>query len=426
MVPLNIALAGYQVVSGLSPDYGVTQSYWYDRFTPSRFKSSQSLCEPHSYAIGDSFVTNQTIFNWNIASLWNTTNSATGYSGIPYAGVTLDGCDIDYIGVDANLMTRTATFSATIACLGEGFPVYASTRFIASPLMSTTTQRDTGFRGVMKGNSNPLVVTTVLNDAGSVLLVDMEEMAIGLNNTGIPVMISAQSILTPCPRSFMTTGLIPGCDVSSGYETPQLNISYVTMGLPNYYLLYGEDLTVPAEFYNSSVNNALQTFHAAVRFDLGNALPNNLFTNTTAVISANQTILPTFPLEAYDTKGNTTVSYQESKLYDLLMGLFIADNATLPLDGSMRSTISVPFLCRFLELKRPGDAFIAVLVATLSMFSAGWAIFILICGHFAKRGEPRANQCEAHDAPSGLHYQHVQTSSLESPMTPGSARKLAY
>ncbi|KAG9027906.1 hypothetical protein FRB95_007068 [Tulasnella sp. JGI-2019a] len=111
-----VALAGYQVVTSLNPDYGVTQSHWYDRFTPSRFKSSQSLCDPHPFAIGDTFVTNQTIFNWNIASLWNTTSSVTGYSGVSYAGITLDSCDVAFMAVDANLITWTATFSATIEC----------------------------------------------------------------------------------------------------------------------------------------------------------------------------------------------------------------------------------------------------------------------------------------------------------------------
>ncbi|KAG9032276.1 hypothetical protein FRB95_001672 [Tulasnella sp. JGI-2019a] len=433
LVPLNIALVGYQVVSSLNPDYGVIQSHWYDRLIPSRFKSSQSLCDAHSYAISDTFVTNQTVFNWNIASLRNTSTSVTGYSGVSYAGVTLDDCDVSYVGVDANLMTQAATLSATVSCEGDSFPVYASTRFVASQLASTTTQLDTSLRNLIKDN-NALVVAAILNAVGTILLTDMEILAIGLNETGIPIIISAESSLTPCPRPLMMSGLMSGCDVSSVYEPPILNITYVAMGLPTYYLLTGDELTRPAKFFNSSVNNALQTLHAAVRFDFGNALPNNLFTNTTAVVSANQTILPTFPTEAYDANRNKTVSYQESTFYDTLMGTYRDANGnkafpTLPLDGSKRSTILVPFLCRFIEMRSSGNAFISVLVATLSMFSAGWAVFILICGHFAKRGQPQANQCEAHDAPSGLQYQHLQMSSLEagmSPTTSGSAQKLAY
>ncbi|KAG8979662.1 hypothetical protein FRB95_012048 [Tulasnella sp. JGI-2019a] len=425
LVPLNIALVGYQVVSGLSPDYVVTQSHWYDRFTPSRFKSSQNFCDPHPFATGDSFVTNQTIFDWNIKNLQTT--SVKGYNGITYAGITLDECDIVFMGIDANLMTETTTFKATVACMGD-FQIYATTSFVATTLMAVSTAVDATWR-IQTTNS---LVTLALDFAGISVLNDLQNMWIRIS--GAPVMVSASSIPVMCPRAQMTVGIFPNCDISSGYEIPQLNISYSSMITTNYSYLMGDRLTRPIEFYNSSVNNALQTLHAAVRFDLGNALPNNLFTNTTAVLSTNQTIIPTFPIEAIDSSGNKTVSSANSRFYDLLTGAVRMDNGSeyfsaFPLDGSKRSTISVPFLCRFLELKSPGNAFISVLVATLSMFSAGWTVFILICGYFAKRGKPQANQCETHDTPSGLQYQHLQTSLLEagmSPMAPGSAQKLAY
>ncbi|KAG9027901.1 hypothetical protein FRB95_007063 [Tulasnella sp. JGI-2019a] len=385
LVPLNIALVGYQVVSNLNPDYEVTQSHWYDRFTPSRFRSSQSLCDPHPFATGDSFVTNRTIFDWNIKNLQTT--SVTGNHGITYAGITLDECDIVFMGVDANLMTQATTFKATVACMGD-FQIYATTSFIATPLMAESTTMDVIWRSQTANN----LIALALNVAGISVLNDLHSMLIGVS--GAPVMMSALSMPVMCPRAQMTVGIFPNCDISSGYEIPQLNISYSSMIQTNYFYMTGDNLTRPIEFFNASVNNALQTLHAAVRFDLGNALPNNLFTNTTAVLSTNQTIIPTFPLETINSKGNRTVSSAHSKFYDMLTGAIRRDNGSeyfsaLPLDGSKRSTILVPFLCRFLELKSPGNAFISVLVATLSMFSAGWTVFILICGYFAKRGKPQ-------------------------------------
>ncbi|KAG8983283.1 hypothetical protein FRB95_007067 [Tulasnella sp. JGI-2019a] len=136
--------------------------------------------------------------------------------------------------------------------------------------MATTTQRDTMFRWYMKDN-NALNVTTVLNIAGLGLLNDLQNMVVGLNGS-TPILISAESIPTQCPRSLMTTGARPDCDESSGYETPQLNITYITTGLQTHFLVYGANLTEWAEIYNASVNNALQTLHAAIRFDLGNAV----------------------------------------------------------------------------------------------------------------------------------------------------------
>ncbi|KAG8983282.1 hypothetical protein FRB93_007314 [Tulasnella sp. JGI-2019a] len=105
-------------------------------------------------------------------------------------------------------------------------------------------------------------------------------------------------------------------------------------------------------------------------------------------------IIPTYPLGVYDANGNIAVSHPDSKFYDALTGTLRESDGSLffpglPLDGSKRSTISVPFLCRFSVRKSTGEAFIAVLVATLSMFSAGWAVFILVCSYFAKRGQPK-------------------------------------
>ncbi|KAG9027903.1 hypothetical protein FRB95_007065 [Tulasnella sp. JGI-2019a] len=422
LVPLNVALTGYQVVSSLNPDYGVTQSHWFDRFT---IKSSQSLCDPHRFAIGESFITNQTIFNWKIASLWDTTNTAN--PDVSYTGGTLDSCDVVFMAIDANVVTWTVTFSATVECQDNGFPAFASTTFTSSPLVATSTQRDTMFRSFMK-NKDGFAATNVLNIAGISLLDDLQNMVLGLNNT-TPVVISAESTLTPCPRSLATTGAKPGCDAASGYEPPQLNITDVTMGMSSYVLLSAATIADTTMIYNSSVSNALQTLHAAIRLDLGNALPNNLLTNTNAVVSANQTILPTYPLGVYDANGKITVTQPDSVLYDALMGTSReADGSkffpALPLDGSQRSIILVPFLCHFREMKSTGEVFIEVLVATWGMFSVGWAVFIRVCSHLAKKGQPEANQCDHHHTLGSVNDQPMQLNTpgaILSTTTPGEA-----
>jgi hypothetical protein len=59
----------------------------------------------------------------------------------------------------------------------------------------------------------------------------------------------------------------------------------------------------------------------------------------------------------------------------------------LPLNVEGPARIQVLFPCRFLQKKDPGQAFISVLVATLSMFSGGWALFTLIATSWTKRGD---------------------------------------
>jgi hypothetical protein len=47
--------------------------------------------------------------------------------------------------------------------------------------------------------------------------------------------------------------------------------------------------------------------------------------------------------------------------------------------------MDVVYLCRFQHPLPPAQAFIAVLVATLSMFSSGWAIFLALATKVVKR-----------------------------------------
>ena len=49
------------------------------------------------------------------------------------------------------------------------------------------------------------------------------------------------------------------------------------------------------------------------------------------------------------------------------------------------AAIQVVYLCHVQSRKSPGSLIISVLVAVLSMFSSGWAIYLLVIGTFAKR-----------------------------------------
>ncbi|KAG8869500.1 hypothetical protein FRB98_002450, partial [Tulasnella sp. 332] len=52
------------------------------------------------------------------------------------------------------------------------------------------------------------------------------------------------------------------------------------------------------------------------------------------------------------------------------------------------SIIPVNYLCRLEQQKSAGSIFVAVSVATLTLFKSGWAVFLLILGFLAKREQP--------------------------------------
>lgn len=134
--------------------------------------------------------------------------------------------------------------------------------------------------------------------------------------------------------------------------------------------------------------------HAAARLDFRPTLHNNFFTNTTVAPLAISLIPPAL---SFDKNG--TINYDKhymSILYQIATGTFANFTAdtkpivALPLDGSQNSIVQVPYLCHFSVRKSTGPLVISVLVATLSMFSAGWGVSMLVASYFAKRNMPES------------------------------------
>lgn len=137
--------------------------------------------------------------------------------------------------------------------------------------------------------------------------------------------------------------------------------------------------TGPTQYYGAPVINLFQAVHAAVRLDLGYALPNNLFTNTSAVVSANATIIP----ETTFLRDGTEAYQAQGTLYQALVG----NDLVLPVDGSKRSTLEVPFVCSSDVRKSPGEIFVSVFVATVTMLGTGWTLISMIATYFATHDE---------------------------------------
>lgn len=210
------------------------------------------------------------------------------------------------------------------------------------------------------------------------LLYNLQTVALFANSSvTAPTMISASwdGFGAFCPGPAAGAGLT--CLDYDPYAPPPLNISLDSLSTPISFP-YGSDLY---GFYQATISNAFQVLHAAVRLDIGYALPNNLFTNTTAVISANKTILPIWSMpsgpDSTDTIQRTTFVYQELSGMD-------------PLSGSGKSVISVPYLCHLTVLKSAGEVIVSVFVATVTMIGTGWSLFMWVATWFATRGRPES------------------------------------
>jgi hypothetical protein len=146
--------------------------------------------------------------------------------------------------------------------------------------------------------------------------------------------------------------------------------------------------------YTPLADNLAQTVYAAVRVDIGNNHPNNILLNPSAIESTLHTSFP-------------TLDHFKPKLMDYLNTQSVSDpvlSGSIPLSSSFGSSfMETTYLCRFQRLKEPGTLFITVLVATLSMFSSAWAIYMALAMMWWKRKIPDGM----------LHFRLLESRSLK-------------
>ena len=180
-----------------------------------------------------------------------------------------------------------------------------------------------------------------------------------------------------------------GPNAPCAINPPQFNIPAAAIVLPNSTIQSYNSVDPmnpiwnPWVFDNNTqlpVYNLIQTVYAAIRIDLGNPSLNNFILHPAAL---NGTISPTFPL----TPANGE-AFSNSSIHTDLTEPFSWLQQYLPVTVSGPAIIKLVYPCRFQQQKAVGQLIIAVLVATLSMFSTGWAVFMLIATAIAKRNNP--------------------------------------
>ncbi|KAG8843577.1 hypothetical protein FRB96_003902 [Tulasnella sp. 330] len=396
LIPLNYVLTGYQVVSAASQDYNYVPSHWYYRFA--RRPKPGSYCDEYKFTIGDSFLTNTSILTYQLVAVFGDGDGSGATSSISYKGTTLQDCDVSYMSAIADARLQTSTIVAGVACTNEtGFPVIFSTSFASSEYIdgaSSTqgTQLNWQIGNLTATKSVGYAVTTLLNEAGTDLFMQVNNIFTSMpSNTG-PALIAVSAINTD------NSSYPPWwCSATNSTANPTCRtaIPNIPLDLEDMTLLdaNGNDVDIPGikGNYTSAITNAMQAMLAAVRLDLGNVLPTNILVNRSSEI-INATIAQTFPAD-----GSSNAQDGDVPLYDFLQG---DDSIDVNIGDAERSpsNIAVEYQCRMEQRKSPGSIVIAVAVATLTLFKSGWAVFLLILTFLAKRARSEGCQtCAGHE-----------------------------
>jgi hypothetical protein len=393
-------LAGYETVTHFDSDFNVTQKLWYHRFIPSMAQSKPgTLCDPRLLGLGDTLTTNYTMFQYSMAAI-DTPNA--GDSGFAYHGWTLENCDITSLWVNADANTFIIDYTALVTCKADAFQILGGNDFEITARAdwseSVLAGKYTSLLGAQKASKNSQtgagargsVLKSVMEVSGSEFADRALIMSI-LSNRTTPLIISFQADFPWCPASL-------GPDTPCATQVPPINITAMFESYSNgSFAQYTASLpSIPGNhpLLNDDtagiISNTVQTVYATVRLDLGNRSPNNFLLNTSRIADA---IIQTFP-QTYPGIQNLSLP-TESDLYSILIndGNSVDspfDNVTglLPLSAPGPAVLDGVYLCHFQHAKSPGSAFIAVLVATLSMFSSGWAVFLGLAATVVKRREP--------------------------------------
>ena len=204
------------------------------------------------------------------------------------------------------------------------------------------------------------------------------------SNYTTPIIISAQANFDSCP---MSVGGTAPCSLVA----PNLTIVSASVIYPNSTIRgYDSDSPINAttnpwvldDIFKQPLYNLLQAVYACIGVELGNPRQNNFILNPSFL---NNTITSKFPT----TRWNADIDYENySNLY---FGWAQPDaelKSYLPVNTSGPANIQALYACQIQKRKSLGPLFVSVLVATLGMFSTGWALFILIASALAKRTDP--------------------------------------
>ncbi|KAF8887583.1 hypothetical protein BD779DRAFT_1440840 [Infundibulicybe gibba] len=388
LVSINTALTGYEVVTVFRADYNFTQPHWYDKWVPSPTLKKGGQCDSHVFNIGDAFTTNYTLFQWSVETI---VKANAGNSGIAYTGSTLEDCDIAALYLNGDIRTWTLDVTALVECdVTNEFKVTARTAFSLTSLPGKHAPL-LGLTHIVNATqyapeSSKAIALDMMMNLAAMEVADRMSTSLAINGNTKPIAISLDAVFpNRCPASV-------GVDAPCAKSKPEYNIENAAIIFPNSAIeVYDaafpvDNNTNPQVITDDSklpVENLIQTLHAALRIDLGNPNPNNIFLHpqdATKLVMAS-----TFPKSSgmNSTASRVYLSGIMPSFPSIFPDKHLSDFIPMNLTGP--ASVQVVYLCRYQQRKPLPQATISVVVATLSMFSGGWAVFMLVATYIVKR-----------------------------------------
>ncbi|KAH8813821.1 hypothetical protein DL96DRAFT_1757924 [Flagelloscypha sp. PMI_526] len=387
-VVVNTALAGYETITVFADSFNATRPLWFHKFLMTQAPKPGTLCDAKLFNVGDTLSTNYSIFQWQLEYIHR---ANAGSSGIAYKGTPLDGCDVTFIYVDADIRSWNVDVTGVMTCKPPdgSYEITARSSYSISalsgnyhPIMGVTgTSNPRAASSTPRGDGRAVLINFMTQLAG-LDLADRMQLRLRAQELTSPVRVSLAAQLPWCPQTMTgdTCSLIPPTFTILEADAVFSNTTLVQLGPADL------DFSNPLinELY-PPVANLIQILYASWRVDLGIASRNNLLTNENAWQS---TINTTFA-------GTSTLQGATSELGHLFStpGDFqLPNGSTVPLSTSGTAEVRVVYPCKFQQPKKLASAVIAVISATAAMFSAAWGVFIIIASAIVKR-DHKANEC---------------------------------
>ncbi|KAF9528185.1 hypothetical protein CPB83DRAFT_360939 [Crepidotus variabilis] len=362
---LNVALVGYETINVFQNDFNATQTLWFHGFLPYAKPKPGTLCDPHLFDVGDHFRTHKGFLDWTIRSIVEAGSDAST-SGFPYKGGPLTNCELIKTMIDVDVTWGQVQESAIVLECGnlDGFTIQASASL--TPFVAHTSTKVDNFL-----QSYDLAAIDARRYALRLLfLYALEDVKNRYHMANVTYHLES-ALTTPCSGVMAQT--------ECGRKAPKFNgtvgYSWSLNPFPRVFVHALHDIDTP--FWN-----LLQSVYAAVRVDLGINTLNNPLLHKEAI-----------PMVIQEPK---------SALYNALTyNIKSPDSESL----SDPHSIQAEYLCKNQQLKSTGSLIVSVLVAVISMFSGGWAVYLSIISTLAKRS-PGANSCQAHHEVSYRKLRH--------------------
>ncbi|KAJ3546875.1 hypothetical protein NMY22_g1867 [Coprinellus aureogranulatus] len=400
----NVALVGYESSVALSSDFNATQTFWFHSFIPP--PRPGTLCDPHVFNVGETLVTNTSIFDWKILAI---TRPNAGKSGIAYNGAALDSCDVAQMSFFGDIRTYNLEINAYIACNArDGLEVIATTSLAFSPLPG---RRGPILRNLRQASDDVLnthlmdMFVMATDDAGSRLWNIFQAS----NRTGT-VAVSLEAYTEFCPSS---VGFQNGAPLACATDPPQFNLTAANTIDASLDLL--QDASFPPspgprlvldDNLRPPITNILHLALAAIRIDLGNPSPNNFLTHPEVL---NRTLVDVFPaIGATPSMQSQLFTYLEQQTAVIGSDSGSAfDPFTIPGPAILQAV----YVCRLQKRRSAGNLIVTVFVATAGMFTSGWAFFIFLARYIHSTRE-KAEESEG-ERSDGAELQPLTTRSTD-------------